>query len=295
MKYPYVKRLPKFEFLAPRTVDEAVSMLAQHGDQARVLAGGTDLLHKMKRRDLTPNYLIGLKSIPRLDYITYDEAQGLRFGPLVTIHAMETSPVVRDRFPILFQAASSMASAQIRNLGTVVGNITSAVPSADMAPGLIVLGGQLKIANTKGERMIPVADFFTGPSASVLARDELVVEVQVPNSPPSSGMKYIKHTVRDAMELAIVGVAAMVSLRDGVCSEVKMALGAVAPTPIRATKAEAVLRGKPFKSDLIKKASETASEEARPISDIRASAEYRKEMVRVLSERALSKAGEEIQ
>lgn len=294
MKYPYVKRLPKFEFLAPKTVNEAVSMLAQHKDEARVLAGGTDLLDKMKRRDVIPNFVIGLKSIPGLDYIAYDGTKGLRFGPLVTIHEMETSPVVKDKFPVLFQAASSMASVQIRNLGTVVGNITSAVPSADMAPGLIVLGAKLKVANAKGERIVPVADFFAGPSKSVLARDEMVVEIEVPNPPPSSGMAYIKHTIRDAMELAIVGVAAMVSLKDGVCSEVKVALGAVAPTPIRAAEAEAILRGKPFKSDLIKKAAEAASEEARPISDIRASAEYRKEMVRVLSERALNKAGEQI-
>lgn len=294
MEYPYVQRLPKFEYLTPRTVDEAVFMLSQHRGEARVIAGGTDLLHKMKRREETPRYLIGLKNIPRLDYIDYDEAQGLRFGPLVTMHAIEASPLIRDKFPILFQAASLIGSAQIRNLGTVVGNISSAVPSADMAPGLIVLGSKLKIANIKGERFIPVENFFTGPSVSILAPDELVVEVQVPNPPPYSGMVYIKHTIRAAMELAIVGVATMVTFQDGVCSEIKIALGAVAPTPIRATKAETVLKGKQFSTKLVKEASKTASDEARPISDIRASAEYRKEMVRILSERTLNKAREEI-
>jgi carbon-monoxide dehydrogenase medium subunit len=294
MEYPYVQRLPKFEYLTPRTLDEAIFMLSRHRGEARVIAGGTDLLHKMKRREETPRYLIGLKNIPRLDYIDYDESQGLRFGPLVTIHAIETSSLIRHKFPILSQAASSMASAQIRNLGTVVGNISSAVPSADMAPGLIVLGGKLKIANIKGEKLIPVEDFFTGPSVSVLAPDELVVEVQVPNPPPNSGMVYIKHTIRAAMELAIVGVATMVAFQDGVYSEIKIALGAVAPTPIRAIRAETVLKGKPFSTKLVKEASETASDEARPISDIRASAEYRKEMVRILSERALNKAREEV-
>lgn len=294
MEYPYVQRLPKFEYLTPKTLNEAVFMLSQHRDEARVIAGGTDLLHKMKKREETPKYLIGLKNIPRLDYIDYDKAKGLRFGPLVTIHAIEASPLIRDKFPILSQAASSMASAQIRNLGTVVGNISSAVPSADMAPGLIVLGGKLKIANIKGERLIPVEDFFTGPSVSVLAPDELVVEVQVPNPPPYSGMVYIKHTIRAAMELAIVGVATMVGFQNGVCNEIKIALGAVAPTPIRATKAETVLKGKPFSTKLVKEASEKASDEARPISDIRASAEYRKEMVRILSGRALNKAREEV-
>jgi len=294
MEYPYVQRLPKFEYLTPRTLDEAIFMLSRHRGEARVIAGGTDLLHKMKRREETPRYLVGLKNIPRLDYIDYDESQGLRFGPLVTIHAIETSSFIRHKFPILSQAASSMASAQIRNLGTVVGNISSAVPSADMAPGLMVLGGKLKIANIKGERLIHVEDFFAGPSVSVLAPDELVVEVQVPNPPPNSGMVYIKHTIRAAMELAIVGVATMVAFQNGVCSEIKIALGAVAPTPIRANRAETVLKGRPFSTKLVKEASQTASDEARPISDIRASAEYRKEMIRILSERALNKAREEV-
>ncbi len=294
MKYPYVKRLPRFEYLAPRTLDEAISLLSQHDGEARVTAGGTDLMNKMKRREETPQYLVGLKNIPGLDYIDYDEAQGLRFGPLVTIHAVETSPLIRDRFPVLSQAASTMASAQIRNLGTVVGNLCSAVPSADMAPGLVVLGAKLKTASIKGERTIAVEDFFTGPEESVLARDELVVEVQVPSPPPHSGMGYIKHTVRAAMELAIVGVAALVTLQDGVCREVKIALGAVAPIPIRATRAESVLKGKLFSAELVKQAAETAVEEARPISDIRASAEYRKEMVRVLTQRVLNQAREQI-
>jgi len=294
MKYSYVQRLPKFEYLTPRTLDEAIFLLSRHGGEARVIAGGTDLLHKMKRREEIPKFLIGLKNVPGLDYIDYDETKGLRFGPLVTIHAIEASPLVRDRFPILSQAASTMASPQIRNLGTVVGNLSSAVPSADMAPGLIVLGAKLKIANTKAERTIPVEGFFAGPSMSVLDQDELVVEVQVPNPPPSSGMVYIKHTIRDAMELAVVGVAGLVTLKNGVCGEIKIALGAVAPTPMRAKKAESILKRKPFSSDLVREAAKMASEEARPISDIRASAEYRKEMIRILTERALTRAREEI-
>ena len=161
-----------------------------------------------------------------------------------------------------------------------------------MAPGLIVLGASLKIASIKGERTIAVEDFFTGPSESVLAHDELVVEIQVPNPPPRSGMVYIKHTLRAAMELAIVGVAALITLQKGICREVKIALGAVAPTPMRATKAESRLMGKPFSAELVKQAAETASDEARPISDIRGTAEYRKEMVRVLTQRALNQARE---
>ena len=294
MKYPYVKRLSKFDYLVPKTIDEAMSLLSQHNGEARVTAGGTDLLIKMKKREVTPQYLIGLRNIPGLDYIKYDEVQGLRIGPLVTIHAVETSSVIRDKFPILAQAASGLGSAQIRNLGTVMGNLCSAVPSADMAPGLIVLGASLKIASTKGERTVAVEDFFTAPAETVLAGNELVVEVQVPSPPPHTGMVYIKHTLRAAMDLAIVGVATLITLDGNVCREVKIGLGAVAPTPIRATKAEAILKGKPFNAELVKEAAEMACQACSTISDIRASSEYRDEMVRVLTRRALNQAREQV-
>lgn len=294
MQYPYVRRLPSFNYLAPKTIKRAISLLSQYNGQAKVVAGGTDLLIKMKKREVTPQYLIGLKNIPGLDYIRYDKARGLRFGPLVTIHAMETSPIIKDKFPILAQAAASMASAQIRNLGTVVGNLCSGVPSADMAPGLIVLGASLKTTGAKGERTIAVENLFAGPHETVLASDELVAEVQVPNPPPNTGMVYIKHTLRAAMDLAMVGVAALVTMDGNVCREVKIALGAVAPTPVRAPKAEAILRAKPFSVKLVEEAAEMAAKECKPISDIRAPADYRGEMVRVLTRRALNQAREQV-
>jgi len=293
MKYPYVKRLPGFEYLAPKTVDEAMSLLSQHNGEARPLAGGTDILLKMKRREGVPRYLVGLKNIPGLDNIEYDDAQGLRFGPLVTIHAIETSPLVREKFPILSQAASTIGSAQIRNLGTVIGNVCNALPSADMIPSLIVLGATVRIANIKGEKSIPVEDFLTGPGQTVLAHDELVEEVQVPCLPPHSGGVYIKHAPREAMDLAIISVATLITLDEGMCSQVEICLGNVGPTQIRAIKAERILRGKPFSAGLVKEASEMASEEAQPRSSIRGSAEYRKEMVRILTARALNRAKEE--
>ena len=131
MKYPYVKRLPEFEYLTPKTVDEALFLLSQHSAKARPIAGGNDLLLKMKRREEAPQYLVGLKNIPALEYVEYDEEKGLRFGALATIHAIETSSLVRERFPVLAQAASTIGSVQIRNLGTVAGNLCSALPSAD--------------------------------------------------------------------------------------------------------------------------------------------------------------------
>ncbi len=294
MKYPYVKRLPRFEYLAPKTVDEAIDLLSRRGREAKPIAGGTDILLRMKRREEVPRYVIGLKNIPGLDTVEYNDGQGLRFGPLVTIHAMEASRMVREKFPILSQAASTIGSAQIRNLGTVVGNLCNALPSADMIPSLIVLGARVKIAGKKAERDIPVEEFLTGPGQTVLAHDELVVEVQVPCPPPHSGGVYIKHAPREAMDLAIIGVAALITLDDGMCSQAKICLGNVGPTPVRAIKAEGILQGKPFSAELVRQASEIASQEARPRSSMRSSAEYRKEMVRTLTARALNRAKEEM-
>jgi carbon-monoxide dehydrogenase medium subunit len=295
MKYPYVKRLPGFDYLAPKTVEEAIHLLSLHGREAKPIAGGTDIVVKMKRREEVPRYLLGLKNIPGLDTIEYTDGQGLRFGPLVTIHAMETSRVVRENFPILSQAASTIGSAQIRNVGTVVGNLCNALPSADMIPSLIVLGARVTIAGTKSERDIPVEEFLTGPGQTVLAHDELAVEVQVPCPASHSGGVYIKHAPREAMDLAIIGVAALITLDEGMCSQARICLGNVGPTQIRAIKAEDILTGKPFSAELVRQASEMASEEARPRSSMRSSAEYRKEMVRTLTARALNQAREEIE
>jgi carbon-monoxide dehydrogenase medium subunit len=294
MKYPYVRRLPRFEYLSPKTVDEALSLLSQHDGKARPIAGGTDLLLRMKRREVAPSYVVGLRNIAGLDHVAYDDVQGLRFGPLVTIHAMETSPLIREKYPILSHAASTIGSAQIRNLGTVVGNLCNALPSADMIPSLIVLRATVTIASREGKRIVAVEDFLTGPGKTVLSHDELVVEVQAPVLPPHAGAAYIKHATREAMDLAIISVAALITLDEGRCSEVKICLGTAGPTQIRATQAEGILRGKPWSAELVTEASEMASGEAQPRSSIRGSAEYRKEMVRILTSRALNQAREEI-
>jgi carbon-monoxide dehydrogenase medium subunit len=294
MKYPYVRRLPRFEYLSPKTVDEAIHLLSRHGREAKPIAGGTDIVLKMKRREEVPRYLIGLKNIHGLDTIEHNDGQGLRFGPLVTIHDMETSAVVRGNYPILSHAASTIGSAQIRNLGTVVGNLCNALPSADMIPSLIVLGATVTIAGREGKRIVAVEDFLTGPGKTVLSHDEIVTEVQVPVFPPQAGAAYIKHATREAMDLAIISVAALITLDEGRCSEAKICLGTAGPTQVRARKAEGILRGKPWSAELVTEASEMASGEVQPRSSIRASAEYRKEMARILTARALNQAREEI-
>ena len=287
----FYRRLPKFDYLAPKTIEEALSMLSQHKGKAKVIAGGTDLVPKMKRREIKPaEYIIDLKGIPDLDYIKYDEGRGLRFGALTTIHAIETSPIIQEKFDVLAQAAYSMASTQVRNRGTVAGNICNAVPSADTAPALLTLEASLKLVSQKGEKMVNIEDFFTGPSETILTDEELLQEIQVPNLPPHSKGIYLKLAPRRAMDLAIVGVGVVVTLEDGLCKDIRIALGAVAPTPIRARRAEETIKGQRFNDEVIEKTAQITAEECRPINDHRASAEYRREMVKVLVKRAINQA-----
>lgn len=280
--------LPRFEYLAPQTVAEACSLLSKYGRTAKVIAGGTDLLVKMKERELAPQYVVGLKGITDLDYIDYDDVDGLRIGALTSNDSIAGSMVIRERFGLLSEAAAKIGTPQIRNMGTIGGNLCNAAPSADTAPPLIALGARVKLVSPRGERVVPLEEFFTGPGETVLQTDELLTEIQVPRQIPGTRGVYLKLFPRGAVDIAAVGVAVLLILgKDGTCSDARMVLGAVAPTPVRATRAEAVIKGKPDKNEVIEKAAETASEEAHPISDVRCSAGYRREMVKVLTRRAL--------
>lgn len=288
----FYRRLPRMGYIQPKTLKEALSLLSQKKKgKAVVFAGGTDLLPKLKRREVkAPEILVDLKGIPNLDYIQYDAKNGLRFGPLTTISAIESSPIIQDRFRVLAQAASSMASPQVRNKGTIIGNICNAVPSADSAPALLTLGAKLKLVSSKGKRTVKIDDFFKGPNETVLSDGEILREIQVPPLPANSKGVYLKLSPRRAMDLAIVGVAVVVISEDGVCKDIRVALGAVSPTPIRVKKAEDILRGQKFGEEIIERVALISSEEARPIDDHRASADYRKDMVKVLVSRAIKEA-----
>jgi CO/xanthine dehydrogenase FAD-binding subunit len=287
----FYRRLPRFDYLEPHTIDEALSMLSQYKGRAKVMAGGTDILPKLKEREMkAPEVIIALKGIPDLDYIKYDEVGGLSLGALATIHAVETSPIVRERFGVLFQAAESMASVQVRNRGTIGGNLCNAVPSADTAPALLTLEASLKLTSQSGERIVNVEGFFTGPNETVLTAEEILQEIHVPNLPPHSKGRYLKLTPRRSMDLAIVGVAVVVMAEDGICNDIRIALGAVAPTPIRARRAEGMIRGQKLSDEVIEKAARIAAAECHPISDHRASAQYRCDMVEVLTKRAIQQA-----
>jgi carbon-monoxide dehydrogenase medium subunit len=236
----------------------------------------------------TPKVLIDLKGIPGLDYIEYDDKEGLRIGALATISSVAHSVQVREKFGILSQAAGSIASTQVQNRGTIVGNICNAVPSADSAPALLCLGAKLSCVSSRGERLIDIEDFFTGPNQTALNMDELVKEIRIPNMPLQSKGVYIKLSPRSRMDLAVVGVGSVVVQDNGLIQEVRIALGAVAPTPMRAKRAEDVLKGEKVRAKTVLKAAETASAESEPIDDHRASAEYRKMMVEALVKRAIN-------
>jgi len=285
----FYRRLPRFEYLLPKTLEEVFSALKNQKGSAKVFAGGTDLIPQLKRREIpTPKCVVDLTGISGLDKITYDEGSGLTIGSLTTISALAQSPIVLQHFPSLFQAASSIGSPQVRNRGTFAGNICTAVPSADSAPALLTLEANIKIKGLKKERMVPISKFFTGPRMTVLKPDEILLEISVPKPAPASRGVYLKLSPRHSMDLAIVGVAVLGASENGVCKDVKIALGAVAPTPIRAPMAEAMLKGQRITSALIDEAARNAITQCSPIDDHRASQEYRCDMVYAMTRRALN-------
>lgn len=275
-------------YVAPSTVAEASALLAAE-EGAYVLAGGTDLVVRMRDGLVRPTVLVDIQRIP--DLAATDVADGhLRIGATTTIAALLESVQVRRLAPLLAEAGAQMGAVQLRNLATVGGNLASAVPSADLAPPFIVLGAVARIAAASGERAVPVEEFFVGPHRSALRRGEVLAAVDVPLSGEGSGAAFVKFGRRSAQVLAVVNAAAWVRLRQGVVEEARIALGAVAPTPLRARAAENLLRGEPPDPRRLEAAAEAAAEETRPISDMRASADFRRHLSRVLVRRALERA-----
>jgi len=287
--------VPFFTYLEATSVGEACALLGEHSSDARVLAGGTDLLVKMKHRRLVPAHVVNIKGIPGLDYIDYRPGEGLRIGALTTIESVKRSLIVRKKYPVLYQAAAYMATIAIRNRATLVGNICNGSPSAETAPALIVLDAMVRIVGRSSERVVPVEDFFTGPGDTALEPSEIVAEIQVPEPPAGSAAVYEKYSLR-RMDVAMVGVAALVVPERGagegfgVCGDIKIALSAVAPTPVRAKNAESVLRGVAPTQALIAAAARAAAEESRPVTDIRGKAETRRSIVEKLTAQVLLQA-----
>ncbi len=279
-----------FEYFAPTTLAETAALLAQFNGQAKILAGGTDLLVEIKENIRRPAGVINLKKIPGLGGLSYSDDAGLGIGALATVRQVETSPLVQSHYPGLAQAARELGSIQVRNRATVAGNICRASPSADTPPPLIAAEAAVTIFTSAGERTVPLEQFFTGPGQTVLAASEILLAITAPPPPPHTGHVYLKHGRRRAMELATVGVAVRITLEGDVCRNVRIVLGAVAPTAIRATEAESLLTGVAPDDERIEQAARAALAAARPISDVRASADYRREMVGVLTRRAIRQA-----
>lgn len=271
---------------------EALDCLKGHETgEIRVYAGGTDVIPKLKARLIpTPSMLLDLKGIEELQGLEYNNGDGLRIGALATISSVAGHETVQNRYRIISQGANSIASTQVQNRGTIAGNLCSAIPSADSAPGLLCLDAKLICISSRGVRSIGIEKFFTGPSKTALESDELVKEIRVPVLPDEYRSIYIKLAVRERMDLAVVGVGVAVAALNGVIKDARIGLGAVAPTPVRAKKAEETLRGEKAKDGVIAEAGRLAAEASAPISDHRASAEYRKIMVEVLVKRALKQA-----
>ncbi len=324
-------RLPKFECLYPKTLDEACAFLAEHKGEARIITGGTDIIVAMKQRRANPRYLVNLKSIYDLSIISYDQVKGLSIGALATLDDIANSDEIRELYPSLSQAASRVASPQIRNAGTIGGNVAldsrcwyynqsefwrSTRPpcfktggdvcyvvkggkqcysliSADTVPALITLDASVELVSKAGSRVIPVEKLYTGigQNPNVIQPDEILTRVIVP-APTRKGV-YLKHAYRGAIDFPLVGVAVSLSLDGGnTIKDIRLAVGAATPAPIRAVKAEQVLAGKALNDDSLAEAAQVATKEVIPIVHIYAPVAYKRKMVEVLTKRAVKQAVE---
>ena len=287
-----MKRTEPFEFYQPTTLQEASRLLREKGPGGRFLAGGTDLVIAMKEKGLLPNYIVDLKRLPGISGIRENLDGSISLGALTTMYEMETSPLIKKKFHFLAQSAAEVGSIQIRNRATIGGNMCNATPSADTAPALIALGARAKISGAAGERSISLEEFFNGPGQTVLSPDEILTEIFIPRTPSGLVGEYIKFSPREMMDLAYVGVAVAYDFepQKRTCAGVRIVLGAVAPTPIRAKRAEATVEGQVLNESLAENAGNIAAEEAKPISDVRSTADYRRAMVAAMTKRALLNA-----
>ncbi len=287
-----ISSVGSFEYRAPDSLDETLSILKANGAGARILAGGTDLILQMKQGQVRPSLVVDVKRLPELKRLEWSAPGGLHVGASVRLSKLLTFNPVLERYNILAQACSVIGSQQIRNRGTIGGNVCNAAPSADSVPALLCLGARAVLASSNGTRSIDLNDFFVAPGKTAIGDDELLVEIEVPTPPMPSAGCYMRHTTREEMDIAVVGVASFLTLssRDETVEEARIALGAVAPTPVRAHDAEAFLTGESVTPNVIEEAARKATVEASPISDLRGSAEYRREIVRVLTRRTLRKA-----
>ena len=283
--------MARFDYLEPHSLDEALGMLEKHGARARLVAGSTDFLVRWRTGVWRPEIVVCMQHVPGLDGLEFNDDDGLSIGAMVTVQDIEQNDIVRTRYPALAAGATAFAGVQVRNLATAVGNVCNASPAGDTLPALLAYDAQCRIVNSNGERWAPLTEVFVGPGQTTVGAGEIMTELRLPPPPPNSGGLYIKHSPRGAMDISAVGAASVMSVgSDGTCASVRIVLGAVAPTPIRAFGAEEHLIGQVPTDENIAESSRLAAQSSRPIADVRSGAEYRREIAQVLTERTLRHA-----
>ena len=284
-----------FEYLEPSTVAEACAMLKQYAGEARPYAGGAYLSIVMKQGLLQPKALVNIKRINELKGIRFDPNEGLIIGALTTHRELETSALVKEKFPVLSEAEREVANIRVRNVGTVGGNLASGEPLTDLSQILISLDGKAKIVGPAGNRTIPLEELFVDFYTTSLAEDEILTQVVIPPLSPRSGIEYIRFSSSSVVDKPSVGVSVRISLElaKEACQVVRIVLGCVGATPVRARKAEALLMGKTVSPELAEEAGSIASQECSPTSDLRGSEHYKRAIVRTLVRRAAGKAYEQ--
>jgi carbon-monoxide dehydrogenase medium subunit len=279
----------RFDYLEPESLGEALTLLERYGDEARAIAGGTSLVIMMRQRLLLPKVVISLARIPTFDTITFDERDGLRVGAGARHRDIELSSVVKQHYPLLHETFRKVAQPRIRNMGTVGGNLAAGDPLTDPGASLIALDAEVALSSSKGQRRLRLDEFFIDYYQTALEPGELLTEIHVP-LPQRPGWSHIKFTPRSIEDFATVGVAITLQANNGTCEDVRLALNSVASTIVRAKEAEAALRGKPINDVTLRQMAEVTITEVDPMDDNRGSAEYKREMVKVLVRRAAQEA-----
>lgn len=278
-----------FSYVAPKSMDEALKVLSQSEGLVKPLVGGTDLIDQIKQNRKSPSVVLDTKHIPEMMRLEYSVQDGLHIGSAVPCTDTAAHPQVAKLFTALYESCQLIGSTQIQNRASVGGNICNAAPSADTVPGLICYSAKEVILSPRGRREVPLEEFFKGPGEHHMEQDELLLETVVPTPPPNSSCHYLRFIPRNEMDIAVAGVATLLALKPNtrICTQARISLASVAPTPIRATDAEKFLEGKEITEDLIIEASKLAVGSASPISDVRGSAAYRKQLIKVLTQRTI--------
>jgi aerobic carbon-monoxide dehydrogenase medium subunit len=283
-----------FDYLEPTTVAEACALLKQHSGEAKVFAGGSHLTILMKQGLYQPKALVNIKKISELKGIRFDSTEGLIIGALVTHRELETSALVKEKFPVLSKAEREVANIRVRNMGTVGGTFASGEPLTDLSQIFISLDGKARITGSNGQRAIPIEDLFVDFYTTSLAEDEILTQIVIPPLPARSGIEYIRFSSSSVVDKPSVGVALRLTLESSseTVQAARIVLGCVGATPVRARKAEALITGKKLTTELAEEAGAIASQECSPTSDLRGSEEYKRAIVRTLVRRAAGKAYE---